>query len=169
MRRGALDRPARAKATHHREVEPIAALVRFATDRHRDIEVFADRETEELWWRDSDDLHAVAVDTNPRKTGYVAATKLAQPVGVAENDMGGRTRSRIRCLEQSSAPRFDAEYREDVRARDDAGDASEIRALPDAHVPRRPGEHVGERLLVPAQLAPDGSRQLAVAAGIQPE
>src|SRR5690242_1068772 len=116
MCRCTLDRPARAKATHHRQVEPIAALVLFAADRHRDVEIFTDRKAEEFRRRDSDDFHAAAVDTNPRQAGDVAAAELAQPIGMAENDMTRWTRPRVRGLEQPPLLRFDAEYRKDIRA-----------------------------------------------------
>jgi hypothetical protein len=62
MCRRALDRPARPEASHHDEVEQVAAHLLRAAERPGDVEAVTDRDPEETGRSHADDVNRIAVD-----------------------------------------------------------------------------------------------------------
>jgi hypothetical protein len=158
-----LDRPTRLQAADRGEepaivpveIRALAVRERLRAQRHRDIEVATDLDTEEAGRRDADNLKGVAVecDRAPERGGAAAIFALPEPVA----DDGGRRRAAapiVRSREHAPKHRAHLEGVEEIAAHPQTIDRPTLTTGAQVELGGSPCERAGERFLPIADALP---------------
>ncbi len=133
-----------------------------------DVERITDSHAEKSGRHHADDIDELEVHPETRAGTQLATSHLPLPVIMAEDGHRRGARSRFICrLNQSTTIRLDTEAREEFPTHRDAASGSQITSLADPNLASTPGKHSGQRLLMVAQLLPDGACHPAVRVRVQ--
>lgn len=154
----AIERPVRPETSHDRYVEYIAPRILSTAERNRDVEALAHRKSEESRGRHAEDLMTIAVQDQLRIATDLTTAELTLPEAVTEDDATRRARGLVRRLDHPSAPGLNPEHLKELATHHEPVHTPERRSLSNPHVPDRPREHTGERLLMRSKHSPDGTR-----------